>query len=329
MRHWRILCLLVLSVGWRANGALAIDQSVGYPNRPVRLIVPYPPGASVDFTAREVASKLSQMWGQSVVIDNRSGAGSTLGHGMGAKAPADGYTLLLGTSAGLVVSPALGVKLSYDPLKDFACVGQAVSAPFGLTLHTSVAAKTVKEFIELAKLNPHKYNYGSPGNGTPNHLGGELLKALAGIDIVHVPYKGGGPALTDLLSGQLQLMFAGLPQTLPHVKGGRLKMLAVGHPTRTRAAPDYPTVAETVPGFNNSTWYGLLAPAGTPFDIVHKINRDLNRAVSSEDFEARVLAQGIEPSGSTEQAMHEKIRTETLRWRKVMQAAGIAAESAL
>jgi tripartite-type tricarboxylate transporter receptor subunit TctC len=305
------------------------DPAAGYPNRPIRLFVPYPPGGSVDFTGREIAAKLTEPWGQQVVIDNRGGAGSTLGHGLAAKAAPDGYTLLLGTSAGLVVAPSLGVKVSYDPVKDFISVGHAVNAPFGMTLHASVPAKNVREFIDVAKAQPGKFNYGSPGTGTPNHLGGELLKALAGIIIIHVPYKGGGPALTDLLAGQLHMMFAGLPQTLPHVKGGRVKIIAVGHPTRTRAAPELVPVSDTVPGFNNTSWYGLLAPVGTPLAVVNKINAEMNKALASAEFEKRLLAQGVEPESSTPQAMHEKIKSESARWRKVIKDAGISVEAAL
>ena len=321
------VCLLFVAT----NSVFAAqpDPATGYPNRPIRLIVPYPPGGSVDFTGREVAAKLTEAWGQQVVIDNRGGAGSTLGHGLAAKAAPDGYTLLLGTSAGLVVAPSLGVKVSYDPLKDFVSVGHAVNAPFGMTLHASVPAKNVKEFIDVAKAQPGKFNFGSPGTGTPNHLGGELLKALAGINIVHVPYKGGGPALIDLLAGQLHMMFAGLPQTLPHVKGGRVKIVAIGHPTRTRAAPDLAPVADTVPGFNNTSWYGLLAPAGTPRVIVNKINAEMNKALASAEFEKRLLAQGVEPESSTPQGMHDKIKSESARWRKVIKDAGISVDAML
>ena len=307
------------------TGALAAD---GYPSKPVRLIVPYPPGGSVDFTGRELAQKLSEVWGQQVVIDNRAGAASALGHGIGAKSTPDGYTLLLGTSAGLVVSPALGVQLPYDPLKDFAPVGLAVYAPFALTLHAGVPANSTREFIDYARANPGKINFASPGTGTPNHLGGELLKALAHIDIVHVPYKGGGPALTDLISGQVQMMFSGVPQILPHIKTGRLKAVAIGHPTRVRSLPDAPTVAETLPGFNNTSWYGLLAPAATPPAIVQSINAAMNRALVAPEFGERLLAQGIEAATSTPQGMRDMIRNELARWRKVIADAGIGADAA-
>ena len=309
--------------------SVAVDaQAANYPTKSVRLIVPYPPGGSVDFTGRELAAKLSELWGQQVVLDNRGGAGSTLGHSLGAKAIPDGYTLLLGTSAGLVVSPALGTRLNYDSLKDYAPIGLAVYAPFALTLHAAVPANTTQEFIDLAKANPGKINFSSPGTGTPNHLGGELLKALAHINIVHVPYKGGGPALVDLISGQVQMTFSGVPQILPHVKAGRVKIVAIGHPTRIKSLPDTPPVADVLPGFNNTSWYGLLAPAGTPPAMVKQINADMNRVLANPDFGQRLVLQGVEPVTSTPQGMHDMIRNELARWRKVIKEAGITVETA-
>ena len=308
--------------------AASAGSGHAYPNKPVRLIVPYPPGGSVDFTGRELAQKLSEAWGQQVVLDNRGGAGSTLGHGLGAKASPDGYTLLLGTSAGLVVSPALGTKLNYDSLTDFTPIGLAVYAPFALTLHAAVPANSTQEFISLAKANPGKINFSSPGTGTPNHLGGELLKSLAHIDIVHVPYKGGGPALVDLISGQVQMTFSGVPQILPHVKAGRVKIIAIGHPTRIRSLPDAPPVADVLPGFNNTSWYGLLAPVGTPRAFVNQINADMNKVLANPEFGAKLLLQGVEPVTSTPQGMRDMIANELARWRKVIKDAGISADTA-
>ena len=316
--------LVVAMMLTTAQGAAA----QAYPHKPVRLIVPYPPGGSVDFTGRELAAKLSELWGQQVVLDNRGGAGSTLGHSLGAQAARDGYTLLLGTSAGLVVSPALGTKLNYDSLTDYAPIGLAVYAPFALTLHAAVPANTTQEFIDLAKANPGKLNFSSPGTGTPNHLGGELLKALARINIVHVPYKGGGPALVDLISGQVQMTFSGVPQILPHVKAGRVKIIAIGHPARIKSLPDTPPVADVLPGFNNTSWYGLLAPAGTPPAIVNRINVAMNTVLAQPEFGQRLLLQGVEPVTSTPQGMHDMIRNELARWRKVIREAGITVDTA-
>ena len=236
MRNYR--GAIALSIFMFACALPAAAPAQQYPTRPVRLIVPYPPGGSTDYTGREVGQRLSELWGQQLVIDNRGGAGSLIGHAMGATAPPDGYTLLFGTSAGLSVAPALGTKMPYDPQKDFAPIALMVHAPYLLVVHASIPVHSTKEFIEYAKKQPGKLNYGSAGTGTPNHLGGELMDLLAGIRTVHVPYKGGGPAMTDLIGGQLQYMFSAIPQAIPHVKSGRLRTLAVGHPTRTRAAPD-------------------------------------------------------------------------------------------
>jgi tripartite-type tricarboxylate transporter receptor subunit TctC len=298
-----------------------------YPVRPIRFIVPYPPGGSTDYTAREIGPRLSELWGQQLVIDNRGGAGSLIGHGLAATAAPDGYTLLLGTSTGLSIAPALGTKLSYDPQKDLAPIGLAVYAPYMLVVPASVPAGSVKELIDYARKQPGKLNYGSSGIGTPNHLGGELMDLLAGIRTVHVAYKGGGPAMTDLISGQLHYMFSAIPQTLPHVKSGRLRALAIGHPTRTRAAPDLPPVAETLPGFNNTTWYGLLAPARTPREIIARVNADLGKVLAQPELAQRMLSQGVEAATSTPQGLGEMIRTETERWRKVIKGAGIAPET--
>jgi tripartite-type tricarboxylate transporter receptor subunit TctC len=325
MRRFPYLCATALSLVIFACTHGATAQQ--YPARPVRFIVPYPPGGSTDYTAREIGQRLSELWGQQLVIDNRGGAGSLIGHGMAATAPPDGYTLLLGTSTGLSIAPALGTKLSYDPQKDLAPIGLAVYAPYMLVVHASIAANSVKEFIDYAKKQPGKLNYGSSGTGTPNHLGGELMDLLAGIRTVHVAYKGGGPAMTDLISGQLHYMLTAIPQALAHVKSGRLRALAIGHPTRTRAAPDLPPIAETLPGFNNTTWYGLLAPARTPREIIARVNADLIRVLAQPELAQRMLSQGIEAASSTPEALGEMMRAETERWRKVIKSAGIAPET--
>jgi tripartite-type tricarboxylate transporter receptor subunit TctC len=308
--------------------ALAAAQSAGaYPTKPVRLIVPYPPGGSTDYTAREIGGRLTEQWGQQIVVDHRPGAAATIGHAIGAKSTPDGYTLLLGTSAGLVVTTAFGMKIPYDPVKDFAPVGLAVHVPYLLAVHGSVPATTTKELLDLARAQPGRLNYASSGTGNPNHMGGELLKALGGVNIVHVPYKGGGPAITDLLGGQVQMMFSAIPQTLSHVKTGRLKAIAIGHPVRLRSLPDIPAVAETLPGFNNTTWYGLLAPAGTSRTIVAKVNADMNRILVVPEFVERLLQQGTVAATSTPEALHELIRTEGARWSKIIKDAGIGAGS--
>lgn len=294
-----------------------------YPTRPIRLIVPYPPGGSTDPTARAFGAWLSEKFGQTVVIDNRPGAGSTIGHGLGAKASPDGYTLLLGTSGGLVVNPAFGSKLSYDPVKDFAPIGLAVYAPFLIVVHPSVPAKSVKELIDLAKAQPGKINFGSPGVGTPNHLGMELLKAMTGAEFVHVPYKGGGPATTDLVAGRIQAIFGSIPQWQPHLANGKVRAIGIGHSKRAKQLPDVPTVAETLPGFYNTTWYGIFGPAGTPGAVINKVNKELRAAVADPAFVKRVEAIGLEPASSTPKELGDMVRSELARWRKVIKDAGI------
>jgi tripartite-type tricarboxylate transporter receptor subunit TctC len=307
-----------------APAALAAEPA--YPTRPIRLIVPYPPGGSTDPTARAYGNWLSDKFGVAIVIDNRPGAGATIGHALGAKAPPDGYTLLLGTSAGLVVSPAFGTKLPYDPVKDLAPVGLGVYVPFLLVTHPSVPAKSVREFIDLAKAKPGTINFGSPGTGTPNHLGMELLKAMTGADFVHVPYKGGGPATVDLVAGRIQAIFGSIPQWQPHLVTGKVRAIGVGHPKRVKSMPEVAAIAETLPGFNNTSWYGILAPAGTPGPIINKINAEMNRAAANPEFIKQVESIGLEVASSTPKEMGDMIRSELARWTKVIRAAGIKGE---
>ena len=309
-----------------ASAASTSAAETPYPTRPVRIIVPYPPGGSTDPTARVYGAWLTQKLGVECVIDNRPGAGSTIGHALGAKATPDGYTLLLGTSAGLVVSPAFGTRLAYDPNKDFAPIGLAVYVPFLLVVHPSVPAKSVKELIDLAKAQPAKINFASPGTGTPNHLGMELLTAMSGAKFTHVPYKGGGPATVDLIAGRVQAIFGSIPQWQPHLPAGRVRAIGIGHHTRARSLPDVPTVAETLPGFNNTSWYGLLAPRGTSAAIVNKVNAEMKRAVANADFVKQVESMGLEPASSTPKEMGDLIRTELARWTKVIKDAGIQPE---
>jgi tripartite-type tricarboxylate transporter receptor subunit TctC len=320
---WTIVSLVLALCG---TAAATNAAELAYPIKPIRIIVPYPPGGSTDPTARLYGTWLSEKLGVSVVIDNRPGAGSVIGHALGAKAMPDGYTLLLGTSAGLVVSPAFGTKLPYDPNKDFAPVGLGVYAPFLLVVHPSVPAKTVKEFIELAKAQPEKINFASPGTGTPNHLGMELLTAMTGAKFTHVPYKGGGAATVDLVAGRVQAIFGSIPQWQPHFPTGKVRAIGIGHPTRVKSMPEVPAIAETLPGFNNTSWYGLLAPAGTSPAIVNKVNAEMKRAVANADFTKQVEAIGLEPASSTPMEMGDLIRTELARWTKVIRDAGIKPE---
>ena len=322
---WLRLFAFLMAALWIAAPVLAQDK---YPSRPIRLIVPYPPGGSTDPTGRAFAAWLTDALGQQVVVDNRPGAGSTIGHGLGAKATPDGYTLLLGTSGGLAVSPALGSKLPYDPLRDFAPIGLGVYTPFLLVVYPGLPAANLKEFIALSKAQPGRINFASVGVGTPNHLGAELLKVMTGFQFVHVPYKGGGPAVVDVIAGRAQALFGGIPYTGPQVKAGRVRAIAIGHPTRMSMWPDVPAIAETLPGFSNTTWFGLLGPAGTPKAVVDRINAEMKRAVANPEFVKQLVAIGLEPASSTPAEFHDMIRAELKRWTQVIREAGITADTA-
>ncbi len=308
-----------------AAPALAQEK---YPSRPIRMIVPYPPGGSTDPTGRAFAAWLTEALGQQVVVDNRPGAGATIGHGLAARATPDGYTILLGTSGGLATSPALGTKLPYDPVKDFAPIGLGVYTPFLLAVYPGLPSANLKEFIALSKAQPKLINFASPGFGTPNHLGAELLKVMAGFQFVHVPYKGGGPAVVDLIAGRAQAIFGGIPYTGPQVKAGRLRAIAIGHPQRLASWPDVPAVAETLPGFTNTTWFGLLAPAGTPRAVINRINAEMKKAVANAEFVRHLEAIGLVPASSSPAEFREMIKAELERWTRVIREAGISAESA-
>ena len=317
---------ILLAATWIAAPPVLAQEK--YPSRPIRMIVPYPPGGSTDPTGRAFAAWLSDALGQQVVVDNRPGAGATIGHGLGAKATPDGYTLLLGTSGGLAAAPALNPKVAYDPVKDFAPIGLGVYTPFLLVVHPSLPSN-LKEFIALGKAQPARINFSSPGTGTPNHLGAELLKVMTGFQFVHVPYKGGAQALVDVMANRAQALFGGIPYTGPQVKAGRVRAIAIGHPKRVKSWPDVPAVAESLPGFNNTTWFGLLAPAGTPKSVITRINAEMNKALANADFARQLEAIGLEPVGaSTPAEFQAMIRDELARWKKVIKAAGITVDAA-
>src|SRR3954469_16395825 len=281
MNSWKLksYCCMAL-VGCAPACCYAQPAAKDYPAKPIRMIVPYPPGGTTDFVAREIANKLGEAWERQVVIDNRPGAGTLIGLNMGARAAPDGYTLTFGTSAGLAVNPALGIKMPFDPQRDFSPVGLMVYVPYLLVVNAALPARNIKELIDLAKAQPGKLNFASPGVGTPNHLGIELLNIVAGVKFVHVPYKGGASAVTDLVAGQVQIIFSGTPQVSSFVKAGRLRVIAVATQKPTRVAPEFPPIAETFAGFDCNTWYGLVAPAGTPPAIVEKVNSELNRVLT-------------------------------------------------
>jgi tripartite-type tricarboxylate transporter receptor subunit TctC len=299
-----------------------------YPAKVIRLIVPYPPGGTTDIVAREVGNRIGEGMGTQFLIDNRPGAGTFIGLTLGAKAPPDGYTLTFATSAGLAVNPALGVKMPFDPQRDFQPIGVITFSPFFLVVHPSLPAKNIKELIALAKAHPGKLNFASPGVGTPNHLGIEMLQVMAGVKFVHVPYKGGAPALVDLVAGQVQLFWSSTPQIVSFLKSGRLRIIAAGTQTPSRIAPQYPPVAATYPGYDCNTWYGLLAPAGTAPAIVTRLNAELNRVLTDPAVAQRLLDQGVEPMPGPPAQLRERIISETERWRGVIKKAGITAEMA-
>jgi tripartite-type tricarboxylate transporter receptor subunit TctC len=301
--------------------------AVNYPTRPIRLVVTYPPGGNTDLVGRAVAQKLVEAWGQQVVVDNRGGAGGVLGTVIAKQAAPDGNTLLLGTSAGMVLNPILMSKVPYDAFRDFAPVSLVIINPQVLVVNPSLPATNVREFIALAKSKPGRLNFGSSGVGTPNHLGGEMLKAMAGIDIVHVPYKGGAASITDLIAGQVQLVFSSAPSVVPHVLNGRLGALGVGSAKRTPALPDVPTVAESgVPGYEYTTWYGIFAPAKTPTAVIAKLNAGIVRMLAEPQMSQRFQSQGGDPTSSTPAALTAYMREETARWTRVIKTAGIKIE---
>ena len=323
---WLRLLVFFLSAIWFAAPVLA--QQGKYPLRPIRMIVPYPPGGSTDPTGRAFAAWLTDALGQQVVVDNRPGAGATIGHGLAAKATPDGYTILLGTSGGLATGPAINPKVPYDPVKDFTPIGLGVYTPFLLVVYPGLPAANLQDFIALSRKQAGGIIFASVGFGTPNHLGGELLKVMAGFKFVHVPYKGGGPATVDLIAGRAQALFGGIPYTGPHVKAGRLRAIAIGHPKRVSGWPDVPAIAETLPGFTNTTWFGLVGPAGIPKAVVNRINAEMKKAVANPDFTRQLVALGLEPASSTPAEFQNMIATELERWRKVIKEAGITAQSA-
>ncbi len=301
-------------------GAVGVPAAAqNYPVKPIRLIVPYPPGGPTDLVGRSVGQKLTEAWGQQVVVENRAGAASAVGTEVAARAPADGYTLLLGTSAGFCINPALGGKLPYDAERDFAPITLLVINPQILVVHPSMPVNSVKALIALAKSRPGQINYASVGNASPQHLGMEMLKKMTGIDMVHVPYKGTAPAVTDILAGNVSLMFNSMPSVLPQARAGRLRGLAVSSAQRSAAAPDIPTVAEAgVPGFDYVTWYGLFAPAGTPRDVVNRLNSAVAKILAEPDLAKRFASQGAEPLSNTPDQLAQYRRAEYERWRKLI-----------
>ncbi|RPI42771.1 MAG: tripartite tricarboxylate transporter substrate binding protein [Betaproteobacteria bacterium] len=309
-----------------AVSAVAHAGEIAYPTKPIRLIIPFPPGGSADPLGRAFGSWFADKFGVSVVSDNRPGAGTAIAHTLGAKATPDGYTLLLGASSGLTTNPAFGTKLEYDPVKDYAHIGLAAYVPQLLIVHPSVPAKTMQEFVDLSKTQPGKINIGSPGVGTVGHLSIELLNIQTGAKFTHVPYKGINPAMLDLIPGRIQAAIGSVTGSLPHIAAGKIRALATGHLKRLSSMPDLPTIAETVPGFTNNGWYGIVAPAGTPAPIVAKLNAEMKHALGDAEFVKHIETIGMEPAGSTPAELREWVRSEIARWTKVVREARISAK---
>jgi tripartite-type tricarboxylate transporter receptor subunit TctC len=319
-RSWRAVTLV--ATAFACGSALA--QS--YPSRPIRLIVPFTAGGGTDISARIVGQRLGERLGTSIVIDNRTGAGGMVGTEIVARASPDGYSLVL-VSSSHAINPSLHRTLPYDAVKDFAPVTLVVLSPGILVVNPAIPARSVKEFIDLVRSKPGQLTYASAGNGTPVHLSMELLKSVAGIDIVHVPYKGSAAVMTDILSGRIAAMIPSVASVLPLVKAGKLNALAVTSRTRTAAAPDVPTMIEAgVPGYDAASWYGLLAPAATPRAIVNRLNAETVRVLRMDDVRERLIGQGLDPVGNSAQEFAARIGEEIAKWRGVVKAAGVKLE---
>jgi len=319
------IALLALCVPFVVAVHPAAAQS--YPTKPLRLVVPFPPGGSTDIVARIVAQKLGSQLGQQVVIENRGGAGGTLGTAVAAKAPADGYTLLVGTTSTHVVAPSVYPKLEYDPAKDFSPISLIAVTPYLLVVNPALPAKTVQELVALMKAQPGRLNYASAGVGSTTHLAMEMLKTASGTFALHIPYNGNGPAGTAVISGQVEVLFGSLPAVLPHAKSGRVRALAVGTPRRSPSLPEVPTVAESgYPGFDASLWLAIMAPAGVPAPVIERLHREIVAAVGARDTSELLDKNGAEPLTSTPAELATMIREGVAKYSGVVKAAGVKAE---
>jgi tripartite-type tricarboxylate transporter receptor subunit TctC len=326
----RPIAVLILGIAALGTTALAQDRAAGaagYPAKTIRIVSPFAAGGSTDTLARLIGPKLTESWGQSVVVDNRPGAGGTVAAELVSKAPPDGHTLLLTSVSAHAINPALRSKLPYHPINDFSPITQIASGNNLLVIHPSLPVKSVKELIGLARAQPGQLTFASGGVGTPAHLAGELFKSLANVKLVHVPYKGGGPAAIALMSGEASLSFASVISVLPQVKARRVRALAVTRASRSPALPDLPTVAEAgVPGFELNSWYGVVAPGGTPREIVAKLHGEIVRVINSRDVRERLENEGIEPAGTTPDDFAKYIQAEIRKWTQVVQRSGARAE---
>lgn len=314
---------ILFAAAWliAALPAIAADAQ-SYPSKPIRIIVPFPPGGISDVMSRVFGQKFTDTWNQPVIVENRTGAGGNIGADIVAKSPPDGYTLVMGSIGTHAVNVSLFSKLPYDPVRDFAPVALVIQADGLLVLHPSVPVKTVKDLIALARAHPGQLVYASAGNGTAAHLAGELLKSMAKIDLVHIPYKGNVPAISDLVGGQTSMLFVTLPTVLPLAKAGKLHALAVTGAQRNPAVPDVPTMAETLPGFEVTNWIALFAPAGTPADIVAKLNAEIMRIMRLPDVQSRLVNEGAKFTPNTPHEFAAFVKSEITKWGKVIKDSG-------
>ena len=319
LRAMTCIAVVALAFALPASG-----QAPGaYPNRPVKLVVPFPPGGPLDIVGRTIADKLSQAWGQSIVVDNKPGAGGNIGADHVAKSPADGYTILMGALSTHAVNPSLYAKMPYDAVKDFAPITLVAVTPNVLVVNAALPVNSAKEFVAYAKANSGKLAFGSGSNGSAGHLAGELFKVDTGTEIIHVPYKGGAPATQALLAGDTQFMFDNLANAMPQVKAGKLKALAVTTAERSKLAPELPTMAEAgLPGFDISTWFGLFAPAGTPKDIVAKWNIEVVKILNAPEMRERLVAQGAEPAPMSPDQFAAFVQSEIPKYARIVKASG-------
>jgi len=298
-----------------------------WPSKPIHFVVPYPAGGPVDSVARLLGQKVGERLQQPIIVENKPGAGGNIGADSVAKAPADGYTILMGAVATHAINPSLYASIPYDPVRDFIPVTQVASTPNVLVVNPSIPASNVREFIAYAKANPGKLNFGSGSTGSAGHLAGELFNTMAGVQMVHVPYKGAGPAMQDLIGGQIQLMFDNLASSLGQIKAGRVKALAVTTAKRTSLAPDLPTISESgLPGFDISTWFGIFVPAKTPRPIVDKLHAEFTRALAMPDVREAMVKLGAEPVGNSPQEFAAYIRSEADKYAKLVKASGAKAD---
>ena len=315
---------ILLVLAGLAASMIACAQ--GYPARTVRIVVPYAPGGNTDFTARVIAAKLTDIFGQQVVVENRAGGATNIGSDLVAKAVPDGYTILMGGAAN-AINMSLYPKLPYDTLRDFAPISLCVKGANVLAVHPSVPVKTVKELIAFAKTRPGKLNYSSSGLGSSNQMAGELFKLMAGVNIVHVPYKGNAPALTDTIGGQVEMIFSGVPLLVPHIQAGRIRAIGIGSLKRFAALPEVPTIDESgLKGYEATTWFGLMAPIKAPKEVVARFNLEVGKILASTEVSERFMKDGVEPIGGTPEFFTAFIRDEIAKYAKVVKAAGLKGE---